>query len=76
MSAIEEWRADLKRDHSMNDCAARAIAELEAILRLACIELTEYERSDLEQSGTHGVAPLTPAEWHAALHKRVNEEKP
>jgi hypothetical protein len=32
MSALGEWKANLKRDHSMNDSAARAIAELKAEL--------------------------------------------
>ena len=61
-----------------NDCKTKnvRIAELEAELQLACVELTEYERSDLEQSSSDGILPLTPNEWRAALRRRTNEETP
>lgn len=64
-----QWRYLVDKDK-----ADPYIAELKAMLRLAATELTEYERSDLEQSGSDGIPPLTPDEWCAVLQERAHDD--
>lgn len=66
----------LPRANAALEAADREVGRLKLTLKRACAELTEYERSDLEQSSSDGILPLTPDEWCDALRKRASKETP